>query len=103
MTTAHPLLGGRTPQELAGTEEGARRVEALFRRFEYGFPACASIPQCQRSASLLLTGPAEAKAVCQAATIAGANLVGNGLGWATTFALGGGQRHQPDRVDRAWR
>jgi uncharacterized protein (DUF2384 family) len=42
MTSAHPLLGGRTPQELAGTEEGARRVEALLGDSSTAFPCEAS-------------------------------------------------------------
>jgi len=38
LTTPHPELGGRTPVECAMTELGARRVEALLDRLQYGLP-----------------------------------------------------------------
>lgn len=38
MNEPHALLGGRSPLELAATELGARRVEALLMKLEYGLP-----------------------------------------------------------------
>lgn len=34
----HPMLDGRSPLEMAQTELGARRVEQLLTRLEYGLP-----------------------------------------------------------------
>lgn len=34
----HPLFDGATPLEVAETEEGARRVEAVLDRLEHGLP-----------------------------------------------------------------
>jgi putative toxin-antitoxin system antitoxin component (TIGR02293 family) len=39
LNTAHPLLEGRTPLEVAFTELGARRVEELLWKLFYGLPA----------------------------------------------------------------
>ena len=39
LNTAHPLLEGRTPVEVALTELGARRVEELLWKLFYGLPA----------------------------------------------------------------
>ena len=39
LNTAHPLLGGRTPLDVALTELGARRVEELLWKLFYGMPA----------------------------------------------------------------
>ena len=39
LNTAHPLLEGRTPLEVALTELGARRVEELLWKLFYGLPA----------------------------------------------------------------
>ena len=36
LRTSQPALGGATPMEYAGTEAGAREVEALIHRLEYG-------------------------------------------------------------------
>jgi putative toxin-antitoxin system antitoxin component (TIGR02293 family) len=36
LKTSQPALGGATPMEYAGTEAGAREVEALIHRLEYG-------------------------------------------------------------------
>lgn len=36
LKTAQPALGGASPMEYAGTEAGAREVEALIHRLEYG-------------------------------------------------------------------
>jgi putative toxin-antitoxin system antitoxin component (TIGR02293 family) len=36
LKTSQPALGGATPMEYAGTETGAREVEALINRLEYG-------------------------------------------------------------------
>ncbi len=36
LKTSQPALGGATPMEYAGTEAGAREVEALINRLEYG-------------------------------------------------------------------
>jgi len=38
LNTAHPLLDGRTPLEVAGTELGARRVERMLQDVEHGLP-----------------------------------------------------------------
>lgn len=38
LTTPHPELGDREPIECALTELGARQVEALLDRFQYGLP-----------------------------------------------------------------
>lgn len=38
LTKPHPELGGRTPMECALTELGARRVEFLIDRLQYGLP-----------------------------------------------------------------
>jgi putative toxin-antitoxin system antitoxin component (TIGR02293 family) len=39
MNEAHPLLDERSPLEMAETELGARRVERLLMKLEYGLPA----------------------------------------------------------------
>lgn len=39
LRTQHPLLGGRTPLDLAQSELGARRVEELLWKLEYSLPA----------------------------------------------------------------
>ncbi|VXC81766.1 conserved hypothetical protein [Burkholderia sp. 8Y] len=39
LNTAHPLLEGRTPVDVALTELGARRVEELLWKLFYGLPA----------------------------------------------------------------
>ncbi|HUE96044.1 MAG TPA: antitoxin Xre/MbcA/ParS toxin-binding domain-containing protein [Longimicrobiaceae bacterium] len=36
---SHPMLGDRSPLEMAQTELGARRVEALLMKLEYNLPA----------------------------------------------------------------
>jgi putative toxin-antitoxin system antitoxin component (TIGR02293 family) len=36
LKTSQPALGGTTPMDYAGTEAGAREVEALIHRLEYG-------------------------------------------------------------------
>lgn len=38
LTKPHPELGGRTPMECALTELGARQVESLIDRLQYGLP-----------------------------------------------------------------
>ena len=38
MQTPHPELGGRSPLQRAATELGAREVEELLGRIEYGLP-----------------------------------------------------------------
>jgi putative toxin-antitoxin system antitoxin component (TIGR02293 family) len=38
LTKPHPELGGRTPIDCALTESGARQVESLIDRFQYGLP-----------------------------------------------------------------
>lgn len=38
LTTPHPLLDGRTPIEVAATDLGARRVEAILAGIEHGLP-----------------------------------------------------------------
>jgi putative toxin-antitoxin system antitoxin component (TIGR02293 family) len=38
LSTPHPLFDGRTPLELAQSEPGARRVEQLLMKLEYGLP-----------------------------------------------------------------
>ncbi len=38
LTTPHPELGGRPPIECALTELGARQVESLLDRLQYGLP-----------------------------------------------------------------
>ncbi len=38
LTTLHPELGGRAPIECALTELGARQVESLVDRLQYGLP-----------------------------------------------------------------
>ena len=35
----HPLLDGRAPATVATTNAGARRVEEVLRRIEWGLPA----------------------------------------------------------------
>lgn len=39
LNTAHPLLDGRTPLDVAMSEIGARRVEELLWKLFYGLPA----------------------------------------------------------------
>jgi putative toxin-antitoxin system antitoxin component (TIGR02293 family) len=39
LNTAHPLLAGRSPLDVAMTEIGARRVEELLWKLFYGLPA----------------------------------------------------------------
>ncbi|MBI5569189.1 MAG: DUF2384 domain-containing protein [Desulfomonile tiedjei] len=39
LTISQPALGGSTPIEFAATEVGAREVEALIGRLEYGVPS----------------------------------------------------------------
>lgn len=39
MNEEHPRFEGRTPIEMADTELGARRVEDLLMKLEYGLPA----------------------------------------------------------------
>jgi len=39
LTSSQPALGGSTPIEFAATEVGAREVEALIGRLEYGVPS----------------------------------------------------------------
>jgi putative toxin-antitoxin system antitoxin component (TIGR02293 family) len=39
MNEAHPMLDERSPLEMAETELGARRVERLLMKLEYGLPA----------------------------------------------------------------
>jgi putative toxin-antitoxin system antitoxin component (TIGR02293 family) len=39
LNTAHPVLQGRTPLDVAFTEIGARRVEELLWKLFYGLPA----------------------------------------------------------------
>ena len=39
LTSAQPALGGSTPLDYASTEIGAREVEALIGRLEYGIPS----------------------------------------------------------------
>ena len=38
LTSAHPLLDGRTPIEAAATDLGARQVEGILGSIEYGLP-----------------------------------------------------------------
>lgn len=38
LNAPHPLLDGRTPLDVAGTELGARRVERLLQDVEHGLP-----------------------------------------------------------------
>ena len=39
LRTSHPLLDGRSPLELAESDDGAHRVEALLLKLEYSMPA----------------------------------------------------------------